>query len=69
MGWFDRRGWRDLIIGLPYVWLVVFFLIPFAIVIAMSVATKTPTAPPFSFGGDHPWVNLQTYHRLVTEPL
>jgi len=39
MGWFDRRGWRDLIIGLPYVWLVVFFLIPFAIVIAMSVAT------------------------------
>jgi putrescine transport system permease protein len=69
MGWFHRRGWRDLIIGLPYLWLVLFFLVPFAIVIAMSVATKTPTAPPFSFGGDHPWVNLSTYQRLVTEPL
>jgi len=69
MGWFHRRGWRDLIIGLPYLWLVVFFLIPFAIVIAMSMATKTPTAPPFSFGGEHPWVNLETYQRLVSEPL
>lgn len=69
MGWFHRRGWRDLIIGLPYLWLVVFFLIPFAIVIAMSMATKTPTAPPFSFGGEHPWVNLETYHRLESEPL
>jgi putrescine transport system permease protein len=69
MGWFHRRGWRDLIIGLPYLWLVAFFLIPFGIVIAMSVATKTPTAPPFSFGGEHPWVNLETYHRLLSEPL
>ncbi|MCW1920757.1 ABC transporter permease [Rhodobacter sp. KR11] len=69
MGWFHRRGWRDLIIGLPYLWLVLFFLVPFAIVIAMSVATKTPTAPPFSFGGAHPWVNLSTYQRLLTEPL
>ena len=69
MGWFHRRGWRDLIIGLPYLWLVVFFLIPFAIVIAMSVATKTATAPPFSFGGAHPWVNLETYHRLLSEPI
>ncbi|MEI6097644.1 MAG: ABC transporter permease [Alphaproteobacteria bacterium] len=69
MGWFHRRGWRDLIIGLPYLWLVVFFLLPFAIVIAMSVATKTPTAPPFSFGGAQPWVNIETYHRLISEPL
>ena len=25
--WFDRTGWSDLIIGLPYLWLVLFFLL------------------------------------------
>jgi hypothetical protein len=39
---------------LPYVWLVLLFLLPFLIVVAMSVATRTPTAPPFGFGGEHP---------------
>ncbi len=67
--WFDRRGWSDLIIGLPYVWLVLLFLLPFLIVVAMSVATKTPTAPPFSFGGEVPWINLGGYARLVQDPL
>lgn len=67
--WFDRRGWADLIIGLPYVWLVVLFLLPFGIVVAMSVATKTPTAPTFSFGGEVPWINLQGYARLIEDPL
>jgi putrescine transport system permease protein len=67
--WFDRRGWSDLIVRIPYLWLVLFFLLPFLIVVAMSVATKTPTAPPFSFGGDVPWINLQGYVRLVSDPL
>ncbi|MCZ8088624.1 MAG: ABC transporter permease [Rhodobacteraceae bacterium] len=65
----DRRGWSDIIIGAPYVWLVVFFLLPFLIVVAMSVATKTPTAPPFSFGGDHPLINLDAYQRILTDDL
>ncbi len=67
--WMDRRGWSDIIIGAPYVWLVVFFLLPFLIVVAMSVATKTPTAPPFSFGGDHPLINLEAYRRIFTDDL
>jgi putrescine transport system permease protein len=67
--WFDRRGWADLIVGLPYVWLGLFFLLPFLIVVAMSVATKTPTAPPFSFGGEEPWINLGGYARLLEDPL
>ena len=67
--WFDRTGWSDLIIGLPYVWLVLFFLLPFLIVIAMSVATKTPTAPPFSFGGEQPWINLGGYARIFGDAL
>ena len=67
--WFDRSGWSDLIVGLPYVWLILFFLLPFLIVVAMSVATKTPTAPPFSFGGEHPWINLGGYARIFGDAL
>ena len=67
--WFNRRGWSDLIIGLPYLWLVVLFLIPFLLVVAMSLATKTPTAPPFGFGGENPWTNWQGYQRLFTDDL
>ena len=67
--WFDREGWSDLLIGAPYVWLLLFFLLPFLIVAAMSVATKTPTAPPISFGGEYPLVNLQGYVRAVSDTL
>ena len=67
--WFDTKGWSGLLIAAPYGWLLLFFLLPFLIVVAMSVATKTPTAPPISFGGDNPWVNLQGYVRAVTDTL
>ena len=69
MRWFNRRGWSDITIATPYIWLLVFFFLPFLIVVGMSVATNTPTAPPFSYGGAHPWINLQGYERLVTDGL
>ena len=65
--WFDDKGWPALLIGLPYLWLIVFFLLPFLVVVVMSVATKTPTAPPFSLGGEHPWISLDTYARILKE--
>jgi putrescine transport system permease protein len=67
--WFNRRGWSDIVIGAPYIWLLVFFLIPFAIVVAMSFATRTPTAPPFGYGGDNPLINLDGYARLFQDGL
>ena len=67
--WFHRRGWQDLIIGAPYIWLVVFFLFPFCIVVAMSVATRTPSAPPFGFGGENPIFNFSGYARLFADDL
>jgi putrescine transport system permease protein len=67
--WFDRKGWTSLLIGAPYLWLLIWFLLPFLIVVAMSVATNTATAPPFSFGGEHPWVNLEPFTRVVTDGL
>jgi putrescine transport system permease protein len=67
--WFHRRGWASGMIALPYAWLTLFFLVPFLIVVAMSFATRTPTAPPFSFGGDVPMVNPEGYVRLATDEL
>jgi putrescine transport system permease protein len=67
--WFHRRGWSDMVIGLPYAWLLIFFLIPFLIVVGMSFATRTSTAPPFGFGGENPLVNLTGYGRLFTDTL
>ena len=67
--WFNRRGWSDIVIIAPYLWLLIFFLIPFLIVVAMSFATRTPTAPPFGYGGENPVLNVQGYVRLVTDGL
>ena len=56
--WFDTSGWRSTIIGVPCLWLLVFFLLPFLIVLAMSLATRAMTAPPFAFAPDLPFVTL-----------
>jgi len=37
------------VIAVPYVWLLLFFLMPFLIVLAISFATPTDLVPPFSF--------------------
>ena len=67
--WFNRRGWSDIVISVPYAWLLIFFLIPFLIVVGMSFATRTSTAPPFGFGGENPLFNLNGYARLFTDTL
>ncbi len=67
--WFNRKGWSDLIIALPYLWLVLWFLVPFLIVLAMSVASQTAMAPPFGYGGENPVINLKGYQRLFTDDL
>ena len=67
--WFNRSGWRSLIIGAPYLWLLLFFFLPFLIVLAISVATRTPTAPPFGYGGAVPVVNFAGYARLFQDDL
>ncbi len=67
--WFNRRGWSDMVIATPYLWLLFFFLLPFLIVLAMSFATRSDTAPPFSFGGDYPVLNTEGYARLAQDSL
>ena len=42
------RLWRSLVIATPYLWLLVFFLVPFAIVLKISLADPLVAQPPFS---------------------
>jgi putrescine transport system permease protein len=67
--WFNLRGWAQATIATPYAWLLVFFLVPFLIVVAMSFATRTPTSPPFSFGVDGPLLDWTNYARLFQDDL
>ncbi|MDZ4392043.1 ABC transporter permease [Cypionkella sp.] len=67
--WLQGRGYRGVIIGLPYIWLLLFFFIPFCLVLAISFGTRTPTAPPFGYGGEHPWISFVGYSRLFHDDL
>jgi putrescine transport system permease protein len=39
--------WRELVVRVPYVWLVVFFLIPFLIVLKISLSQTALAQPPY----------------------
>ncbi len=53
------------VIALPYAWLVVFFLLPFALVLAIALGTNAPdSAPPVELG-----VSLQNFALLFTDDL
>jgi putrescine transport system permease protein len=67
--WFNRRGWRDLIIGVPYVWLLAFFLMPFVIVFAMSLARRAELSPPIAFLDEWPWIRGDNFARLFSDTL
>ena len=58
-----QDSWRTLVILVPYVWLFLFFLVPFAIVLKLSVAEPIIARPPFSplfewVGDTHVQVNI-----------
>ncbi len=67
--WFNRRGWRDIIIVAPYAWLIAFFVIPFIIVIVMSFAKTATESPPFAFLPEWPYIRFETYIRLFSDSL
>jgi putrescine transport system permease protein len=67
--WFNSVGWRQVIVGAPYVWLTVFFFIPFLIIVWISVGKTAPVSPPFVFKPEFPWIYLEGYGRLFTDAL
>jgi putrescine transport system permease protein len=67
--WFNRNGWRQVIVGTPYVWLTLFFFLPFMIVVAISLAKTAPTSPPLQYKAEWPYVFFEGYQRLFTDSL
>ena len=43
-----RRAGRALVVGPPYLWLLVFFLVPFAIVVKISMSDPVTAQPPYT---------------------
>jgi putrescine transport system permease protein len=67
--WFNRQGWRQIVIATPYLWLTLFFFLPFVIVLAISFAKTAPTSPPLQYKPEWPYVFLESYHRLFSDTL
>ena len=44
----SARAWQSAIVGIPYIWLLIFFLIPFFLVLKISLAEYAITSPPFT---------------------
>ena len=68
---------RSLVIGIPFVWLFFFFVVPFIIVLKISFSTQIIGIPPYtdlfdwSGGGWLPSLNIDTsnYAFLLDDPL
>ncbi|TVQ48957.1 MAG: ABC transporter permease subunit [Gammaproteobacteria bacterium] len=69
-----RWPWgRWLVIGIPAVWLTLFFLLPFGIVLKISLSEAAVAIPPFQpwFGMEDRWLNatLANFRFLLTDNL
>jgi len=42
------HSWRRYAVAIPYVWLLIFFLAPFAIILKISMADPVSAQPPFT---------------------
>ena len=65
--WLDRNAWRDIIIATPYVWLILFFVVPFFIIVAMSLAQSVIAQPPFRYDETWPFVTFDNFARLFSD--
>jgi putrescine transport system permease protein len=65
------RWRRPLVIALPYAWLALFFAVPFAIVLKISLADQAVSIPPytpfFADGGIH--ATVANYQFLLSDSL
>lgn len=78
MGGSQAGNWgRRLLIGTPYVWLILFFVAPFLIVLKISFSTIATAQPPYTPTWDT-WegvvaffspLNLENYIFLFSDPL
>ena len=64
--------WRRVAVAVPYLWLLVFFLAPFAIIFKISLADPMLALPPYSpsFDSDgNPAMSLNNFSFLLSDKL
>ena len=72
---FRTRFGRRVVIGVPYIWLLIFFLVPFAIVLKISFAYTDIAIPPYTSLFEYIdealtiTLNLGNYLWLIDDPL
>ncbi|HYM99120.1 MAG TPA: ABC transporter permease subunit [Aestuariivirgaceae bacterium] len=67
--WLNRQAWRHAIIGVPYFWLLLFFLVPFFIVLIISGGTAVVGIPPIAWEDEFPYLSLENYRFLAEDDL
>jgi putrescine transport system permease protein len=66
------QGWRRFAVAAPYLWLLVFFLLPFAIILKISLADPVIAQPPFTPMFDEQGdlsLSLDSFKFLLTDKL
>ena len=70
------RLWDRFVVSLPYLWLLVFFLLPFLFVLKISLADPIVALPPFTplldlarDGGRWFYLTLDNYRFLLEDDL
>ncbi len=48
LGHLLQSNWKSIVIAIPFIWLLIFFLAPFFIILKISVAESLIASPPFS---------------------
>ena len=64
--------WRRVAVAIPYLWLLVFFLAPFAIIFKISLADPVLALPPYSPSFDSngsPAMSLDNFSFLLSDKL
>jgi putrescine transport system permease protein len=63
------RLWRGTVIGAPLLWLVLFFALPFVIVMAISIVPAANSVPPFASPLHTGNWTLESYRLLLSDSL
>src|SRR3954463_13729226 len=59
-----ERAGRAVVIGLPYLWLAVFFLLPFLMVLRISLSDPVTAQPPYE-PGLRRWTSLGEWREFL----
>ncbi|HEX6981028.1 MAG TPA: ABC transporter permease subunit [Alphaproteobacteria bacterium] len=62
--WREHGPMRAAVLGVPWLWLSAFILLPFSIVVAISLSVATDSQPPYAFGPV-----LDSYRLIVEDTL